>query len=340
MPSATRIAKKHNLYSPEEINEILKRLNLVPEISPKVFVKKTKGIKHRYYSPCIQGQKKRFFYCLLQKSPKSRHKFLHEIRFARFFLGNHLQEIPSFLPSYLATSKLTEDPPWILLDWITSPVLENKREAELSIHQLTRAEAEKLSKITIKINDFLSFPKFQKHTKPTKFNLKLAWKKITQKLAELEKKKEISRKTKQLLYSRLAKDFQIWEKENRYFCHGDLHLGNIVYWKKAEVKFKIIDWELYHINNFAYDISFFFSRLWREPKIRNRLITTYLSLLPKTKVNLFKRLFKVNLLYFALSYGIDSAPLEFTKSQIKERQTWFKKFIELYLQDFSNYLRR
>lgn len=325
------------LYSDKSIYLILKKLNLKPEISPKDFINLNNGIKHRYYTVCYQNSKKRFFYCLLKKDKKNQIKFLKEINLANILIKNKSKNIFTHFPTYLKTSSLKENPKWLLLEWLPYPVLEDKKQAELSIHQLEFKETKIFSNLIIKISNIIK--KLEKEIYLEKFNLNLAFYKIKEKLRMIANTKIISQKKINKLQKDLVKDFKIWGKEIKYFCHGDLHLGNIVYYKNKKTDFKIIDWEVYHVNNFAYDISFFFSRLWREAKIRRNLLLSYISLLPKNKIDLFKRLFKINLVYFSLTYGLDSSPIEFTKNQVKTRQLWFKKLLLGYFEDFNYYLK-
>lgn len=333
------IIKTKNLYSSERINQIVFQLNLKPFVTPEKFIEKTKGIKHRYYTPCVQNGKKYFFYALLKKEKKSKEKFLKELRLANFLINTKPKQLLPHLPNYIKTSLQTSQPPWILVDWTNNPVLEDKKNAEVSIHKLNYKETKQLVETIIKINQFLQNTDWQKKLKIEKFNLKQAWQKIISNLEILYHKGFKHDKIK-VIKKNLNSDFQLWNKENHYFCHGDLHLGNIIYHKvNSEISFKIIDWELYHINNFAYDVSFLFSRLWQERKMRNDLIKKYLSFLPKNKIEVFKKLFKANLTYFAIIYGLKSSPLEFTKAQVKKRQAWFKKLINLYFTNFGNYLK-
>lgn len=327
------------LYSPKTIRLILKKLNLKPEITPENFISLTNGIKHRYYTVCYQNNNKRFFYCLLKKNKKNQIKFLKEINLADFLIKNKSKNIFTHFPDYIKTSSPKENPKWLLLKWIPYPVLEDKKQAELSIHQLELKDTKIFCNLIIKTNNHLKY--LDKKIYLEKFDLNLAFYKIMKKLKTMADTKIIRGKKINKFEKDLIEDFKIWGKEIKYFCHGDLHLGNIVYYENKKTKktdFKIIDWENYHINNFAYDISFFYSRLWREPKIRKNLLLSYISLLSKNKVNLFKRLFKINLIYFSLTYGLNSAPIEFTKKQVEARQLWFKQLIMGYFKDFNYYL--
>jgi thiamine kinase-like enzyme len=96
----------------------------------------------------------------------------------------------------------------------------------------------------------------------------------------------------------IRKNLNFLKKENRYFCHGDLNLGNIISDGK---KIWLIDWELIRLNNFAYDIGYLWAHLWQAKKIfRQNLISEFLRKLPREKIEKFKILFPTVTSFLAL----------------------------------------
>jgi|SRR3989344_1076506 len=68
------------------------------------------------------------------------------------------------------------------------------------------------------------------------------------------------------------------DKLAHYLCHGDFHPGNIII---EGSKISIIDWETIHIDNYLFDASLLWLRLWNVPW-RDRMLKLFLKNFPET----------------------------------------------------------
>ena len=331
-----------NPFIPEiekKIASILKELSLQPEISPQEFIKITSGIKHRYYSSCSRENKIYFFYALLKRDEKNKTKFIRELKIAKLLLKNKYV-LAEYFPLYIDSSDLDSQCLWILTENIPSFVLEDKKRAEKSIRSLEKKEIQSLTQIIFDFNHHFLDSRIEKMIKIDQFKAEQEYKKLLKVLVSLKNNGIVDSQLLRKIQLFVLDNRRLLNYENKYFVHGDIHLGNIFIYKKGgEVKIKIIDWELYHLNNFAYDIAFFYSRLWRESKLRQTMLSEFLNIIPKGKTSIFKRLFKLNLIYFSTTYGIDSSPLEFNQEELSKRKQWFKKLLLHSVDDFEIYLK-
>ena len=331
-----------HLFIPEiekKITSVLKKLSLKPKINPQEFIKTTDGIKHRYYSSCSRKNKNYFFYALLKRDEKNKTKFIRELKIAKFLLKNK-HTLTKYFPLYIDSSDLGDQCLWILSENIPSFVLEDKKRAEKSIRSLEKKEIHSLARVIFDFNHHFLDSKIKRAIKTDKFKVNQNYKKLLKTLIGLKGSGIINSKFLQKAQLFISDNRRLLNRENKYFVHGDVHLGNIFVYKKGrEIKIKIIDWELYHLNNFAYDIAFFYSRLWREPELRRMMINEFLSIIPKSKTSIFKRLFKLNLIYFSTTYGLESSPVEFNQKELSKRKDWFKKLLLHSVDDFETYLK-
>ena len=321
----------------KKIVEVLDRLSLKPKITPREFINATNGMKHRYFSACYRQNKKYFFSALLKKSAKNKRKFSRELEMADFLLKKR-QSLPDYFPYYIDFSSIRSQHPWLLTEWTPAPVLEDRKNAEKSIRSLEKKEIQNLVKTMFYFNHHFLDSKIDKIIKIDKFKVDQNYKKLLKILTDLKSNGIINSKFLEKAQSFILNNTRLFNRENKYFVHGDFHLGNIFLYKKGrEIKVKIIDWELYHLNNFSYDIAFFYSKLWQEPDLRREALNGYLAMLPKNKTSIFKILFKVNLLYYSAVYGIKVSPLELSQKKVLERQQWFKKLLFHSVDDFEIY---
>jgi len=321
------------------IKKIIKEEEITPAFSPKVFFTRIGKVKHRYYSPGKWNGEKIFFYVLLKNDPISRNHFLNEINFALMIKKSQkLRTLQEYVPYYLKIANRKLKNPWIITKYIPFPVLEDKNNAEKSIFLPEQKQIKKLAKFIYQLNSLKlksstnktfekNSPNFSRRYELLKILLEKNYKKGLLSSSENEKIKEQVKENKRLFI-----------ENSDHLVHGDFHLGNIILQKQNRQYLKIIDWEDCHLNNLAYDISFLFSRLWREKTIRNKLITNYIRLIPSQREeNKFKKLFKMNIIWFSVNYGLRSKPLEFNKKQIAERQKWFKIILRLAAGNFNKY---
>jgi thiamine kinase-like enzyme len=129
----------------------------------------------------------------------------------------------------------------------------------------------------------------------------------------------------------LKENFKILRKENKYFCHGDFQIGNIILFNK---KIKIIDLEGAKISNFAFDICFLWARLWRERKTAKEILKNFYEILPKRKKEKFEILFRLNSLFIGF-HSFVQKPKEYDRKTIKKRREFFLRVLKKSLESFE-----
>jgi len=318
----------------QKISNILERLKVLPSISPKEFIKKTSGGKHRYLSLCTdrKGQKL-IFYARLHKNPDAKRKMIAEISFlkkcstllkisssktSKFKEKGKRLEISQYIPRfYLA--RIEKDFEWFSREYFPGfPLGTNERLKRKIKKKNVSILAEAIWQI--------------KNTQLAQFQA-LSLRKFTLKnyldaqnsIFDLRKKKVLSKKLSEEIIKHFKKNSVLLKRENRYLSHGDFNLGNLII-QKGDLK--ILDWESIQINNLAFDIAYLFSHLWQaQKKIRKKLIEDYLELLsPKEKIA-FKKLFPIVIFYLAVG-GVEAKPAEISLSLLKKRKEFFKKLLK------------
>jgi thiamine kinase-like enzyme len=302
----------------EKIEKKLKELGLKPEISPSEFLKKHKNRKHRYFSACQEKNGKKVgFYSRLHFNLDAKNKFNQEIEFLLKLKENDF-EIKKNVPQIINFGK-EKDFEWFEREFTEGKPLGFSRNLTQKINLRL---VPKIVKIIFNIqkipSNFLS--------KIKSFNIKnyLA-KEIYEKLA---KEKVLEKKLVFDIQNFIKKNWKLLQKENKYFCHGDLNLGNVISDKK---NIWIIDWELVHLNNFAYDLGYLWSHFWQAKKdFRKSLILKFLKKLPKEKIEKFKIVFPIVVAYLALG-GINF------KERKKINAIKRKNFYSQVLKNFFNF---
>lgn len=310
----------------KKIESILKKLRLKPKIPPLEFITKKGEKKHRYYSICYPYGKleKMFFYARINKNKWAKEKSMNEIAMVEYIKNTkEKDEVLNYFPNYHKCKK-EKDFEWILTKYFKGTILESSKKAEKISIALSDKKILDLAKILFSINhsslfEKVSIKKFNVKEYLDLENLPLFEKEIS--LPKLNPKiKELINKNKKFLF-----------EENKYFTHGDFHLGNIVV---SEKRAKIVDWEDYCLNNFAFDTAFFFCRLWREKKIRKKIIKNYFELLSQEEKKKFKILFRIDTL-FQTSRDIKVKPLEFDSIEFEQRKNFFKEVIKNSIRGFE-----
>lgn len=312
-----------NLLIPDitfKTEAILKKLNFSPEISPAEFIKNTKGKKHRYSSPCIASMgKKILFYSRLYRNEDDKKRFVVEISLAQKMIDKDL--FSEYFPIYYEYG-IEDGFEWLTRQYFRVAPLENKKQIEKVKKSLSDADIVKVVKAVVNINalsvkklDFLNKFKIEKY-----FNYYVKKNYTFKEAIDIKELERFAVANKSLL-----------ERENKYFCHGDLSIGNVIFLKN---KIKIIDLESVGINNFAYDIAFFTTRLWRNRKYRKKVIETYLKFLPAGKKEIFSILFRVDSAYIAYR-ALGTNPIEYTARQNEKRNIFFEKILINSLKGFD-----
>ena len=301
-----------------EIDFVLKKLELKPVVSPKKFIKKTKGNKHRYSSLCFNSKKERvLFYARLHKNLDAKKKMLRETSFLKI-AKKEVFEVSEYLPKiYLGKKEKSFE--WLTREYfLTSPLGKNEQLKK----NVTKNDAELIAQALYKIKKVS--PLSLKSVKLEKFPAENYLDSINL-ISSLIEKKVLNKKEADKIIKLFKENESLLKKEVKYFCHGDLNLGNIII---SKGKLKIIDWELIQINSFAFDIAYLFTHFWQAKKpVRNTFLKTYINLLSKKEKVVFKKLFPIIIFYLAVG-GLEAKPQEIKTQLLKQRRGFFKKLLQ------------
>lgn len=303
-----------------KIETTLKKLNFKPEVSPEEFIKKTKGMKHRYYSACAtSADEKILFYARLYSSEYDKKRFIVENLLAQKIIDKDLYS--EYFPSYYGYGA-EEDFEWLTREYYRVSPLENKKRIERVKRSLSDSDILKIVKAIIDVN---SLP-IEKLDFLSKFN-------VEKYSSYPEKKGYVFKETTDIngLEKLVNGSKSLLESENKYFCHGDLSIGNMIFLKD---KVKVIDLESVNINNFAFDIAFFVTRMWQNKKYRKKVIETYLRFLPAQKKEIFTILFRIDSAFIAYQ-ALGTNPIEYTAAKNKQRNIYFEKILKNSLKGFE-----
>lgn len=299
-----------------KIEKVLKKLNLFPKETPKEFIKRTQGKKHRYSTVCENKDRQKFlFYARLHDSEREKQRMLAEIKVAQFLKKRKV----SFFPKYFLW-KREKDFEWILREYFQASVLERKNDIERLKRPLKESEIDQICKALILMQK-LKVSGLKKRDLKSFFEIpqKIERAGILEK-KDVEKIKNLFEKNKKLLF-----------KENKYFCHGDFQIGNLIFEKG---KLKIVDFESAHYGNFAFDACFFWMRLWREKKARRVFLQKLLKILPSQKKEKFKKLFWLNA-FFQAFHDFSASPREYSKKMLQKRKNYFLFVLKKALEGFE-----
>lgn len=303
-----RIPKVGSILIPEIENKIeqkLKDLNLKPEISIKKFLRLYK--KHRYFTSCFKGNKKIVFYSRLHNNLDAKEKFIREIEFLRKLKKKKLK-IKKIVPKILNYG-IEKDFEWYSREYLQGLSLkesQNLIKKPFLVKKIVKTIFD-ISKISPKI-----FPKLKKFNFQNYLAIGIH--------KGLVKKRIISKTLSEKILNLTKENLPLLEKENKYFCHGDLNLGNILSDGK---RIWIVDWELIHLNNFAYDIAYLFVNSWKEKRsFRRKLIQTYINQLSNSKFKKFKKILPTIISYFS-SGGILQKESREKKSSFEKRRRFY-----------------
>ena len=302
----------------EKIEKTLKKLELEPKTSPARFIEKTGGNKHRYSSACTNPQGKRvIFYARLHDNPDAKRKMERELSFFKN-VRKQKSKISKFIPE-IYSLKIEKDFEWLVRQYFTVNPLGINEQLNKKIE---KKDAVLLAEAICQIKDVpLST---LKHVSLKKFSIKQYLNSLDQ-IEKLVKDKILTKKEAKSITKLLEKSTALLKKENRYFCHNDLNLGNIII---SRGSVKIIDWESIQINNLVCDISYMFCHLWQaKTGIREALIKTYFNLLTPEEKSVFERIFSIVIFYLATG-AIDFITPEVAPSLLKKRKEFFKKLLK------------
>ncbi len=316
----------------DRINLLLNKLELVPEVDPKKFFSLTRGYKHRYFSVCIDKNKQKvIFNCLVRYDKLSIQSYQKELQFAELITNPHFPH-KDYLPNYLQVSQIPNEL-WFIQKYISYAILENKENMGQLAFPIETQQIKTIANTMYDINTRLlekSSPKLMMQ----KFN-------IDNKITEIFQTILPSLKIKGFINDQKIKEIKsfIYSCENllktsgHYFVHGDFNLGNI--FLSASQEIKIIDWETYHQNNHCYDITYLYSRLFREADFRKKIVSEYFQLIPDDKKDESKILFRFNILQLTLGYINYGLFIELTKKDFQLQQKWFVDLVNKNTSEFG-----
>lgn len=130
------------------------------------------------------------------------------------------------------------------------------------------------------------------------------------------------------------------DKETKYLANGDLHPKNILLVDARPTPyapdFVILDWDILHLNNPAYDLSFLYLWGWRNKLWQKRIVAAYKKENPD-----FEMCFKFCVAYLS-SQLIKHARITL-KSLIQgwevERKTLAEKFLKVMIKEFKRVVK-
>lgn len=316
----------------DRINLLLDKLKLVPEIKPENFFSLTRGYKHRYFSVCIDKNKQKvIFNCLVRYDKLSIQSYQKELQFAELITNPHFPH-KDYLPNYL---KISKDPNelWFVQEFIPYTVLENKENMGQLAFPIETQQIKTIANTMYDINTRLLEKSSSKLT-IQKFD-------IDNKIDEIFKIILPSLKIKGFINDQKIKEIKsfiyscetLLKSSHHYFVHGDFNLGNI--FLSASQDIKIIDWETYHQNNHCYDIAYLYSRLFREPDFRKKIVAEYFQLIPENKKEESKILYRFNILHLTLGYINYGLFIELTKKDFQLQQKWFVDLVNKNASEFG-----
>ncbi|XOB40346.1 MAG: phosphotransferase [Candidatus Nealsonbacteria bacterium] len=310
--------KKEKILIPninEKIKKKIKELDLKPEVSFQRFINIHKDGKHRYFSPCLTRNKKTVaFYVRLHNNPDAKEKFIREINFFKRLKTVNL-EIKKIIPNILNYG-IEEDFEWLIREYPKPPPLGHSRNLT---QQPFPGMIEKITRAILEISQIHP----ETFLKLKSFNCQSYL--STSTYEDFARRKIISRELSEKILKMIKENLPLLEKENRYFCHGDLNLGNIL---SDQKNIWIIDWELIHLNNFAYDIGYLWAHLWEAKKtFRQRLIQSFLNSLNYQRLSSFKKLFPVVASYLSLG-GIEYRKGKEKIEVLKKRRVFYLNLLK------------
>lgn len=312
-----------------KIDKKLKSLQLSPQITPHSFFKKYTDSKHRYFSPCKNRGGSLFgFYARCHNNEDAKKKFIQEINFLNSIKETKLS-INNSIPKIIKWRKESNFE-WMLREYVKGEPLGSSTKLAFppqrkTINQLVLLISE-IKKIKLKQSSSLKLKKFTfKNYLPESL------------YTNLSKKKIISSSLSKKSIKNINSAMPLLEKENHYVSQGDLNLGNIIIDKKNNPW--LIDWELIHLNNFAYDIGYLWAHLWEAKKeFRQKLMLKYIKHLNKNELLKFKKLLPIVASYLSLG-GICIEHSKEKKTKLEKRRLFYIRLLTNCFKSFEEFIR-
>jgi len=312
------------------ISNILQSLNLIPELSPQQFFRLTKGHTQKYYSVCADKNqdKKYFFRSLVNLKLIQNSDFAREIQLMQI-IKNSAVPFKKYLLNYIKFST-DINLPWILLEYLdTTTVLEDKDRRGRLTRTLTDAEIQLLVNV---INELQTVPLdiIQNKLSIPTFNIvNSLYNQISEKYYQNKSIHTLLDESSfKISLDIIKKNEQLISEESKYPTHGDFYSGNIfINTSNQNAQIRIVDWENFHINNFAYDITFFYVHLFKEDDFANRITAEYRKQLSLGLHNKFDRLFKLNLIYLCLKSLVMDTFYDYSKKEAVQKRNGLKKML-------------
>jgi len=310
----------------EKIEKILRGLELKTEVSPENFLKIHKTGKHRYSTEALSPEGERVaFYARLHDNLDAKEKFTREIVFLERIRKSNFP-IKKVIPKIINWG-IEKDFEWLVREYPTAPPLGQSRNlTQKPFPGMVR----KITKLVLEISDIS--PKTVRGLR--KFNCQNYLSKNLYK--GLVDKKILTKDLTQNILEIIKKSIPLAQKENHYFCHGDLNLGNILADKK---EIWLIDWELIQLNNFSYDIGYLWAHLWEAKKeFRRSLVESFIKKLPPERLWKFKKLLPLVVSYLSLG-GIELKKEDEKKELFKKRRNFYINLLKNCTKGFNQLIK-
>ncbi len=272
-----------------KIARVLGRLKLKPAVTPRAFLNQVNTAKHRYFTAARATDGTTVaFYARLHDNPDARNKFLTEIAVLKQFARRRLP-FAAIAPQFFASGR-QPDFEWFTREHIAGPAVGHSR------HLTGRLSGTIVSQLAHGIAGIAQCPPRDLGVKLPAFNPQNYA--IAQQCWGLTQNTRVPPATCRGLTRLVSRSLPLLTAENRALVHGDLNLGNILVPRGIV---RIVDWELMHINNFAYDIGYLWVHLWEaQPRFRRQLLTRYARHLPTRRLRRFRQLFPLVVAYLAI----------------------------------------
>lgn len=306
-----------------KIARVLQLLKLKPAVTPQAFLKKVGATKHRYFSAAqtTDGQTVAF-YARLHDNPDAGKKFLTEIAVLKKF-ATHRLPFTDLTPKFFSSGR-QPDFEWFTREYVTGPSLGHSR------HLTGRLSGTIMSQLAHGIASIAQCSPRHLRLKLPAFNPRNYA--IAQQCWGLTQNTRVPPATCRSLTTLVNRSRPLLVAENRALAHGDLNLGNILV---PRGRVRIVDWELTHVNNFAYDIGYLWVHLWEAPpRFRQQLVATYLQQVPARRHRRFQQLFPVVVAYLAIGGIPYRLRREVSKAEQQQRQRYHIALLNNCLQGF------
>lgn len=266
------------------IEHTLKQLKLKPDISPRDFVGKHQGKKHRYATSAQTADGRTIiFYARLHNNSDAKQKFLCDIAYLKKLHGTGITH--QYVPRVYQAS-IQKNKEWFTREYITERPLGSIHEA------LAPLKNRDVPRFVRFFSDLQAIPILKKS------HLAKRDGDFSNPIAEgnfRRVQKHFSAQERKLVKKFLRSTYHIFNVKTTHAVHGDCHPGNILY---GPQHMSLIDWETVHLNLRVMDIAYLYAGLAHAPSFRRALLAAFEKRITWKKE--FHELFPVGAVFYAL----------------------------------------